>query len=147
MKRKKMDKVAAVAKIAEQQSARELNVVRQSHDEKSDRLEQLVQFKEDYETSLETAAEKGMPAKQLQDYRLFMSKLNQAIDKQSREVETTGQSLEEVREEWISKSHRKSALEHLLQAQRREQLLARERAEQKESDENTLARKSANREQ
>ncbi len=147
MKRTKIEKVAAVAKIAEQQSARDLGVARQSHAEKSGRLEQLVQFKEDYETSLGAAGEKGMPAKQLQDYRLFMSKLNQAIDKQLQEVEETGQSLDEVREEWISKSHRKSALEQLIQAQHREQLLAREKAEQKESDDNTLARKNVIREQ
>ena len=118
----------------------------QSHEQKRDKLDQLVQFKEDYETSLGTAAEKGMAAKQLQDYRLFMSKLNQAIDKQVEEIEETQQSLEEVRAEWISKSHRTSALEQLLETQRREQLLAREKAEQNEADEHTLARQMMNRE-
>lgn len=146
MKRKKMDKVAAVAKIAEQQSARKLNVAQQSHEKERTQLDQLVQFKEDYESSLGAAAENGMAAKQLQDYRLFMSKLNQAIDKQAAEIEVTEQGLEEVRAEWISKSHRTSALEKLLETQRREQLLAREKAEQNEADENTLARQIMNRE-
>lgn len=146
MKRNKMDKVAAVAKIAEQQSARELGVVQQSHEKKRDQLDQLVQFKNDYEASLGAAAEKGMAAKQLQDYRLFMSKLNHAIDKQVAEVEVTEQSLEDVRAEFISKSHRTSALEKLLETQHREQLLAREKIEQNEADENTLARQFMSRE-
>ena len=139
-----MDKVAAVAKMAEQHSARELTVARQSHQENCDQLEQLVQFKNDYEATLGSAGGKGMAAKQLQDYRLFMSKLNQAIDKQAQEVELTGQGVEGARDEWISKSQRKSALEQLLHEQHKQQVLARDKLEQKASDENSMARGTMN---
>ena len=48
----KMDTVAAVAKIEAQKSAQELSESRKSHGEKVAQLEQLVQFKADYERAL-----------------------------------------------------------------------------------------------
>lgn len=144
MNREKMDKVVAVAKIAEQHSARELHTARQSHQKARDQLQQLVQFKQDYETNFGSAVEKGMAANQLQDYKLFMGKLSEAIDKQAGVVEAAEQGLEDVQAQWITKSHRKSALEQLLQNQHRQRLLARDKVEQKEADENSMTRSIMN---
>ena len=141
MKRGKMDKVAAVAKIDEQKSASELGAILQSHQQKQDQLEQLKQFKADYEKTLGTAGSKGIAAKQLQDYRLFLYKLSQAIDQQAKEVEGSQLELDEVRTQWLSKSQRTSALDHLVDQQNKAVKVARDKAAQKESDENTLARR------
>lgn len=138
----KMDKVAAVAKIVEQKSARDFSISQQSHTDKRGQLEQLQQFKADYETSLEEKCKVGMPAGQLQDYRLFLSKLNQAIEQQAGEVQLAEASLAQVRAEWIDKSQRKSALEHLVDERHKEVLRLREKAEQKESDEQSITRRT-----
>ncbi|MFT4823232.1 MAG: flagellar FliJ protein [Halioglobus sp.] len=144
MKTGKMDKVAAVAKIAEQLSARELGQARQSHQEKSAKLEQLIQFRSDYEAGLGAKGGQGMPAKQLQDYRIFLSKLSDAIAQQTREVDASDEQLGKVRAQWRSKSQRKSALDHLVEERHKSELQAKDKAEQKESDENTMARRMLN---
>ncbi len=125
----KMDKVAAVAKLAEQKSARELSVRQQSHRQKCDQLDQLIQFKDGYELTLGEKGGEGMAARQLQDYRLFLGKLSQAIEQQSRDVHESEQSLSKMRAQWLSTSQRKSALDHLVDERHREQVKTREKVE------------------
>lgn len=144
MKTGKMDKVAAVAKIAEQQSARELGKALQSHTEKNEQLDQLIQFRQDYESSLGSKGAAGIPAKQLQDYRIFLTKLGDAIAQQTREVDSAQEQLDQVRAQWLSKSQRKSALDHLVEERHKSAVQARGKAEQKESDENSMARRMLN---
>jgi len=138
----KMDKVAAVAQIAEQKSARELGTSQQDHQRKCVQLDQLKQFKADYELTLEQKGSEGMPAKQLQDYRLFLGRLNQAIDQQVREIQDSEVSLVAVQARWLSKSQRKSALDHLVDERHRVQVKSRDKAEQKASDEHMMHRRS-----
>lgn len=135
MRHDKIEKVASVAKVVEQQSAVDLSASVQSHAGKHAQLEQLQQFKADYEATLAEKSREGITASQLQDYRLFLLKLDQAIAQQTQEVQLAEQSLTEVRAEWIDKSQRKSALEHLVEERRKEQLRLRDKAEQNESDE------------
>ncbi|MFT4613164.1 MAG: flagellar FliJ protein [Bacteroidia bacterium] len=141
MKPGKMDKVAAVAKIAEQKSARELSLQQQGHQQKCDQFEQLVEFREGYELTLSEKASKGMSAKQLQDYRLFLGRLSQAIEQQTRDVHESEKSLAMMRAQWISTSQRHSALDHLVDERHREQVKIREKVEQNESDEHTMNRR------
>ena len=141
MKREKMAQVARLAKFEELQSARELNAVQTSHEQKRAQLDQLMQFKRDYEETLGKVGGEGMAAKQLQDYRLFLSKLNEAIAAQESEVQSDQESLALVRSQWLTKSQRTEALDHLVDEQVRTQLQAREKAAQRESDENALARR------
>ncbi|MFT6285444.1 MAG: flagellar FliJ protein [Alcanivorax sp.] len=145
----KIDKVATVAKFAQDKSARALKEGKQGHQQKSAQLEQLEQFRLEYEVKFGAAGGEGMAARQLQDYWLFMRKLNLAIEQQKLEVEAAGVGLGEVRDQWLADAQRTSALDHLVNIQRREQLLSRGRTEQKQSDEDTLSRRvpSKNREE
>lgn len=140
MRQDKMEKVAAVAKIVEQQSAVDLGESVQNHAGKRDQLEQLLQFKADYEQALAEKSRVGITASQLQDYRLFLAKLDHAIAQQTQNVQSAEQDLAEVRAQWIDKSQRKSALEHLVEERQKEQQRLREKAEQKESDERSMQR-------
>lgn len=135
-----MDKVAAVAKIVEQQTAREFGASRRSHDDKQAQLQQLQQFKAEYEAQFAQRSREGLPAAQLRDYRLFMSKLDNAIEQQQREVSQAEAELAEVRAEWVAKSQRTSALDHLVDERLRLRTQARNKAEQKLSDELAMTR-------
>jgi flagellar FliJ protein len=145
----KIDKVVTVAKFTQDKSARALKESKQGHEAQSAQLEQLEQFRLEYEAKLGAAGGEGMAARQLQDYWLFMKKLNLAIEQQKLEVEASEVGLGEVRDQWLADAQRTSALDHLVDIQRREQLLSRSRTEQKQSDEDTLSRRgaSANREE
>lgn len=140
MRQDKMEKVAAVAKMVEQKSAVDLGQSVADHAGKRDQLQQLLEFKADYEGTLAEKSKVGISASQLQDYRLFLTKLNQAISQQTQQVQSAEEDLAAVRAQWIDKSQRKSALEHLVEERQIEQLRLREKAEQKESDERSMQR-------
>lgn len=140
MNQDKMEKVAAVAKVNEQQSAIDFSASAQSHAGKQAQLDQLLQFKSDYEDALAQKSRAGMTASQLQDYRLFLAKLDQAIEQQTQDLRVAREDLTQVRAEWIDKSQRKSALEHLVEERRKEQRRLREKAEQVEADERAMTR-------
>ncbi|MFT4518762.1 MAG: flagellar FliJ protein [Halioglobus sp.] len=146
MKSGKMDKVAAVAKIAEHKSARELSLRQQSHRQKRDQLDQLVEFREGYELTLGERGGEGISARQLQDYRLFLGKLSQAIEQQTSDVRESTESLSMVRAQWVSASQRTSALDDLMDERHRAQVKLRDKAEQNTSDENTMNRGMLNNE-
>lgn len=136
----KMEKVAAVAKVDEQQSAIDFSASAQTHAGKRKQLDQLLQFKADYESMLATKSREGITASQLQDYRLFLAKLNQAIEQQTQVLKAAEAELAEVRSAWIDKSQRKSALEHLVEERQKAQRRLKEKAEQAESDERAMTR-------
>ncbi|GAB5453005.1 MAG: hypothetical protein Hals2KO_33330 [Halioglobus sp.] len=146
MKGDQMDKVAAVAKMEAQKSALQFSERQKTHGEKLAQLEQLVRFKEDYEQRLSARGGEGMDPRQLQDYRLFLSRLNEAITQQTQELQGSEESLQEVRQEWASKHQRNQALDQLVEDRQRERSKEREKLEQKRVDDNALTRNSQNNE-
>ena len=136
----KMDKVATVAKLEAQKSAQEFSESQKSHSEKVAQLEQLMQFKADYERTLTARGSEGMDARQFQDYRLFLTRLNEAIAQQTLELQGSEASLSAVREEWVSKSQRNQALDQLVEDRHKARLKAREKLEQKRADDDSLSR-------
>ena len=138
MRRDKMDKVAAVAKLAENETARELGASQQSHQAKVAQLEQLLQFRADYESSLQEKGRQGITANQLQDHRVFLARLNQAVEQQTREVAQAEQEMVRVRGEWLAKSRRTSALDQLVDERARARARASDKAEQKRADERAM---------
>ncbi len=136
----KIGKVAAVAKTTEQKSAKALQQSQQSFQQKQDQLDQLKNFKQEYEDKLGVMGQEGIAARQLQDYRLFLSKLNFAIDQQAEEVQASEKNLAGMRNQWISESRRKTALDHLVDEQNKKDIQAQESTEQKESDAASMTR-------
>lgn len=136
----KIGKVAAVAKTTEQKSAKALQQSQQSFQQKQDQLDQLKNFKQEYEDKLGVMGQEGIAARQLQDYRLFLSKLNFAIDQQAEEVQASEKNLEGMRNQWISESRRKTALDHLVDEQNKKDIQTQESTEQKESDAASMTR-------
>lgn len=136
----KIGKVASVAKTVEQKSAKAFKLGQQSYQQKQAQLDQLKTFKQEYEDKLGVMGQQGIAARQLQDYRLFLSKLNHAINQQSEDVQISHQKLDNLKTQWCSESQRKTALDHLVDQEHQRDIQARDKAEQKESDEAVLAR-------
>ena len=65
----KLKKLAVVAKMAEQVSARELSASHKSHRDCVEQLEKLLRFREEYEHALKEKSQTGMSAAEMQDYR------------------------------------------------------------------------------
>jgi len=140
LKEDKIDKVAAVAKFEANKSAHAFSESQKTHGEKVAQLEQLVQFKEDYERTLAAKSSAGMDARQFQDYRLFLTRLNEAITQQTQEIQGSAASLSEVRQEWVSKSQRNQALDQLVEDRHKERVRAQEKLNQKRADDDSFSR-------
>tara|TARA_R110002110_G_scaffold405241_1_gene624170 strand:- start:3700 stop:4143 length:444 start_codon:yes stop_codon:yes gene_type:complete len=136
----KIQKVAGVAQSDKRKSAQDFRLSQQAHQQKCDQLNQLQTFKSEYEERLKAMSEQGIAARQLQDYRQFLGKLNQAIDQQTREIGSSSVSVDSAREQWVAKTRRSSALDQVVDQQRTQQRQARDKAEQRESDEQFIAR-------
>ena len=102
----KINKVATLAEFRERNSAGVFKQSRQAHEQQRQQFDQLIQFKQEYEARLGQVGEQGIPARQLQDYRLFLSKLNQAIEQQRAAVSDSAQQLEGDREQWMTEATR-----------------------------------------
>ncbi|MFT5484915.1 MAG: flagellar FliJ protein [Halieaceae bacterium] len=137
----KLGKVATLAKIDEEKSSRVLKVSQRGHQLKCDQLEQLIEYKQEYENRFSADGQNSVAARQLQDYRMFLGKLNQAISQQRNDVQLSEQKLDSDRTLWLSRTQRHSALNHLLEQEQEAVKQAVLRVEQKESDEDTLARR------
>ncbi|WP_461520231.1 flagellar export protein FliJ [Porticoccus sp.] len=137
----KLDKVALLADSRERQSAGQFKEKQQSLQSQQAQLQQLLQFKQEYETRLGNYSEKSIPARQLQDYRLFLGKLNQAIEQQQGIVSEAVLHVDDARQHWQDQAVHKSAMGQLLDKREHERQCAFERAEQLEADEKVLAKR------
>lgn len=140
MSEAKIEQAADVARLSKQQSQRAFSTSRAQHQDKLERLEQLLQYKEDYEAELGVRARAGMDASQLCDYRAFLARLNAAIEQQRGELSQARENLDATQSHWMAKAQRSQALDQLVDERQRERSRARDKAEQKRADEDTLAR-------
>lgn len=138
-----MGRVAGVAQAATRKSAADFKLSQQRHQASCDQLAQLEQFKHEYEQKLEAMSENGMPARQLQDFRVFLANLNQAIEQQFKESGISQQSLDSAREVWLEKTQRSSSLDQLVEQLQTGQRRDQEKAEQRDADEKSMGRSSA----
>ena len=94
----------------------------------------------EYEQRLARITGAGIDARQLADYRRFLSQLNEAIERQGQEVQRSQSAVEDSRETLRQRAVRRDSLEQLLERARLSQRREDERREQKLSDEAALLR-------
>lgn len=136
----KIEKAATVARLSEKQSLQVLSAERKAHEAHQAQLDQLLQYRAEYEANLQEKSRAGMEAAQLRDYRLFLDKLNAAIEQQQAEVAKSAEGLKVTQDTWRSKAQRTQALDQLVDDRQREEVRARDKLEQKRADDDSLAR-------
>lgn len=135
-----LDKVAGAAQAEENRAALAHRNERRALDQSAQRLHQLQAFRLEYEQRLERITGAGIDARQLADYRRFLSQLNEAIERQGQEVQRSQSAVEDSREALRQRAVRRDSLEQLLERARLSQRREDERREQKLSDEAALRR-------
>jgi len=133
-----LDKVAFVAQTEENRAAAAHQNDKRALDQSEQRLSQLQAFRNEYEQRLEHMTSNGIDARQLADYRRFLSNLNDAIDRQGGEVQRSQGAVDESREVLVQRSMRRDSLDQLLERTRVTQQRESERQEQRQADETNL---------
>ncbi|MCA1806069.1 MAG: flagellar export protein FliJ [Xanthomonadaceae bacterium] len=135
---KRMTPVVKVAENREQAAARILGEARQRLEQQQRKLDELGTYRDQYSSEFQQRSGQGMGVACLQDFRVFLARLNEAIEQQQRLVERCRQESERQRLNWLSTRTRTQALGKVVDRYRREERHQAERREQLDTDERAL---------
>jgi len=137
-KSRRMQPVVKVAEGREQQAARLLGESQAALAQARQRLEELQEYRRDYERRFAESGALGMGAVQMEDYRQFLSRLGLAIDQQMQVVAQSEAALERQRQHWFVTRGKTQALDGVVARYQAEEQRDADRREQQESDEYAL---------
>jgi len=112
----------------------QLNKQQQSAQEK---LETLQQYRRDYQTRLQEATQNGISPADLRNFQQFISKIDEAIGQQLKQVEQSKVSTQNGRSEFDTTRRKLKSFDTLQQRHIEEQKKVAEKSEQKALDEHT----------
>jgi flagellar FliJ protein len=120
---KRMQPVAEMAQQHAQDAAQNLAIHQQRFYERQAQLDELVAYRDDYALRLQQRGMEGLNAMQMQDYNLFLGRLNRAIDHQQDALKSASLELDNKRRVWEEKHQNSMAIvkvvnRHLQQEQR-----------------------------
>jgi flagellar FliJ protein len=131
---KRLQPVQRVAQTRENEAARELGDSQRRVRDQEAKLGDLKRYHSEYLERFETTARQGMSAKQMQEYRVFLEKLDRAIKEQERVVLASKSECVNRKEQWQQKHVRTQALGKVMDRFRSAEQKAVDKQEQNESD-------------
>lgn len=100
-----------------------------------DKLQQLTQYREEYQGRLAQASQGGISVTALMDYRSFLAKLDGAVEQQKEEVARCQADWERGKEEWVAQRRKLKAYQTLEQRHKAREDRREAKQEQREQDE------------
>lgn len=132
---KRMTPVAKIADNKERNAAKVFGKSQQDLKDHEDRLQELIKYRDEYNAKFIETGSNGLEAQKVHAYRIFLNRLNDAIDHQRNIVQqATGELLKE-KENWMHTRSRAKALEKVVERYQDQEEKELQRQEQKESDE------------
>lgn len=133
---KRMQPVVEVTVQREREAAKRLGEAQQRVQAAEQRLDELTRYRQEY--TQQFAAGDSLTAARLQDYRVFLDRLNQAVEQQHAVLGRARQDADAQRQRWLDLHTRVQALGKVVERYRDEERSHHERRLQKESDQHTL---------
>lgn len=131
---KRMQPVQRLAQNREQQAVRRLGESQQRLQLQQSKLEELRAYRDQYARDFENSGGAGLGAARVQDYRVFLNRLNEAIRQQEAVIAESRVRHEQSRQRWVESRSENQAIDKLVDRYRLEESKQRERREQKEQD-------------
>lgn len=131
---KKLQPVADLAKQNENTAARNHGSVLRELQQHENQLNELLNYREQYLTALQTAGQTGLSAIQLQDYRLFLKRLDDAIKQQQQNVNNERQNCESSQNQWMDKRNRSKMINKVVKNRKKVEDQDLDKREQREQD-------------
>jgi flagellar protein FliJ len=139
---KRLKPVQQVAESRERNAARTMGQARKHLAQEEAKLLQLRQYHQEYLDRFKLASSQGISVTQLQEYRAFLAKLDDAIRQQEKIVATSETNHSNQKDNWKQKHTRTQALGKVVERYRKEERKDEDLKEQKANDEhNTRAKK------
>lgn len=122
------------------EAARQLGKLIAGEQEASQRLEMLVQYRDEYHGRFLAAAGNGLGPDAWRNYQHFLERLDQAIDQARQMMETSKQRTALGQQHWLDQRGKVKAFDTLAQRHQARVAHADYRNEQKQSDEHAARR-------
>ncbi|MGE5467267.1 MAG: flagellar export protein FliJ, partial [Ignavibacteria bacterium] len=122
------------------EAARRLGEFIASEQEATQRLDMLVQYREEYRNRFLAAAKDGINLDAWRNYRAFLDRLDAAVSQANELVLASQRRTSAGQEEWLKKRGKVNAFDTLAQRHQARLDYAEQRREQKASDEHTATR-------
>ena len=135
---KRMQPVQRVAQNREQNAVQKLGQSQQNLDAQQARLEELRAYRDQYARDFERSGGSGLDATRIQDYRVFLNRLGEAIRQQETLLEQFCSQHEQTRQQWVETRTHSQAIDKVVHRYRRDERRQLERKEQQEQDERAL---------
>lgn len=132
---KRMQPVQRVAHSREQAAVQKLGQSQQYLDAQKAKLEELRTYREQYAHDFADSGGVGFGATRMQDYRVFLNRLGEAIRQQEALIAQFQTQHEQIRRHWIESRSHSQAIDKMVDGYRRQERRTQERREQQEQDE------------
>ena len=127
--------VSQIAEKREQDAVKVMSDCQNAVDKNEKRLEELYQYRDEYRARMQQAGREGIDPAKLNDYTVFIRKLDDAIAFQKEEISTSRRIYEQKKSEWMALRTRSQALDKVVDKYKKEERMQRDKQEQKEIDE------------
>ncbi len=134
-KSKKLEPVYRYSESRQQDAARLMGEGIRQLEAQQKQLDDLLRYRSEYMLKLQSRQSSPQGAVQLKDFRVFMAKLDQAIELQQQRRDMAEKEYMEKRQQWMVSRTRKRALGEVMGRHRRREQAVDERREQFEADE------------
>jgi len=135
---KKLQPVANLAKQNERTAARHHGSVLRELQQQENQLNELITYRNQYLNSFKNATESGLSAIQMQDYRIFLHRLDDAIKQQQQNVINGQQSCESSQSTWKEKRNRSKMINKVVKNRQHVEHQQSEKREQRELEDRPL---------
>ena len=137
-KSQRMKPLTRVATSRERTAAKELGEYRRTLAAAEAKYAELATYREEYSKQLQQSGGSGIDAQQMRDYRVFLTRLNEAIVHQQASVDQRRREYERMRRVWSEARVRSKSLDKVVERYQKEEISIVERREQAESDERSI---------
>jgi flagellar protein FliJ len=124
-----------LARTQKEEAARRLGALQSAQVSAHQKLDLLLQYRQDYSHQLQMLMESGLPASQWRNYRNFLSTLDGAIEQQRAITVQAALRLDHGRGDWQHHARRLNSFDTLADRLRRQEAMVQAKREQRDSDE------------
>ena len=138
---KKLQPVANLAKQNERSAARQHGSVLRELEQQENQLNELIAYRDQYLKTFKTSCESGLSVVQMQDYRIFLLRLDDAIQQQQQNVSNGRQNCESSKTKWVDKRNRSKMINKVVNNRQQIEEQELNKREQREVEDRPLTKR------
>ena len=134
MRSKRMASVQKIMGMHERNAARRLGKSQDQISRHQAQLRELIDYRDEYARGFRETARRTLGAQEMQDYHVFLNRLNHAIRAQQQVLDAVARDHETLRTRWLSTRSQTRAVERVIDRYRSQERYEQDQREQRESD-------------